>query len=252
MLKGVNPNHLRKCCNSGENPFSVLKLTPTQYDSIDDEIYSTDEFRMYAYKIKKCSRTRSHDWTECPYAHRGEKATRRDPRKVPYTAIACPAFRSGQCLKGDECESAHGVFEYWLHPSRYRTRACNAGRFCQRKVCFFAHTPEQLRSQNKHTCPLVYRARMNGHENGILGFGSSSEDGASSCPMLGSPVAMIRMDGGSYFDGVSDFLINSLRNSKILDENDHDQEIRGLDESSGISGLDLELPHIDWISELVK
>ncbi|KAJ6426328.1 hypothetical protein OIU84_022023 [Salix udensis] len=224
MLKGVNPNHLRKCCNSGENPFSVLKLTPTRYDSIDDEIYSTDEFRMYAYKIKKCSRTRSHDWTECPYAHRGEKATRRDPRKVPYTAIACPAFRSGQCLKGDECESAHGVFEYWLHPSRYRTRACNAGRFCQRKVCFFAHTPEQLRTQNKHTCPLVYRARMNGHENGILGFGSSSED---------------------------DFLINSLRNSKILDENDHDQEIRGLDESSGISGLDLELPHIDWISELV-
>ncbi|KAB5573370.1 hypothetical protein DKX38_000564 [Salix brachista] len=144
-------------------------------------------------------------------------------------------------------------FEYWLHPSRYRTRACNAaGLFCQRQVCFFAHTPEQLRSQNKHTCPLVYRARMNGHENGILGFGSSSEDGASSCPMSGSPVAMIRMDGGSYFDGVSDFLINSLRNSKIPDENDHDQEIRGLDESSGISELDLELPHFDWISELVK
>ena len=91
---------------------------------------------------------------------------------------------------------------------------------------------------------------MNVHEDGILGFGSSSEDGASSCPMLGSPVA-IRMDGGSYFDGVSDFLINGLRNSKIPDENDHDHEIRGL-KSSGISELDLELPHIDWISELVK
>ncbi|KAL9406710.1 hypothetical protein Peur_003682 [Populus x canadensis] len=251
MLKGVNPNHLRNFYNSGENPISVLKLTPARYDSIDDEIYSTDEFRMYAYKIKKCTRTRSHDWTECPYAHLGEKATRRDPREVPYTAIACPEFRNGHCLKGDECEFAHGVFEYWLHPSRYRTRACNAGRFCQRKVCFFAHTPEQLRPQDKYTCPLVYRARMNGHENGIFGFGSSREDGATSHTMLGplSPMA-IRMDGRSYFDGASDFL-NSLRNSKIADENDHDQEIRGL-KRSGISELDLELPHIDWISELVE
>ncbi|KAI5601130.1 hypothetical protein BDE02_01G071400 [Populus trichocarpa] len=211
MLKGVNPNHLRNFYNSGENPISVLKLTPARYDSIDDEIYSTDEFRMYAYKIKKCTRTRSHDWTECPYAHRGEKATRRDPREVPYTAIACPEFRNGHCLKGDECEFAHGVFEYWLHPSRYRTRACNAGRFCQRKQRRWCHVASNV----------------------------------------GVPVPVaIRMDGRSYFDGASDFL-NSLRNSKIADENDHDQEIRGL-KRSGISELDLELPHIDWISELVK
>jgi hypothetical protein len=92
---------------------------------------------------------------------------------------------------------------------------------------------------------------MNGHENGIFGFGSSREDGATSHPTLGSlsPMA-IRMDGRSYFDGASDFL-NSLKNSKIADENDHDQEIRAL-KRSGISELDLELPHIDWISELVK
>ena len=88
---------------------------------------------------------------------------------------------------------------------------------------------------------------MNGHENGILGFGSSSEDGALSCPMLGSPVAMITMDGGSYFDGVSDFLINSLRNSKIPDENDHDQENRGLDESSGISGYEHDLKGVNGV-----
>ncbi|CAK7335880.1 unnamed protein product [Dovyalis caffra] len=248
MLKGVNPNHFNNFYDSGENRFSVIKSSPTRYDTIDDEVYSTDEFRMYAYKIKKCNRTRSHDWTECPYAHRGEKATRRDPRKVLYTAIACPAFRNGQCLKGDECEFAHGVFEYWLHPSRYRTRACNAGRFCQRKVCFFAHTPEQLRSQKKHMCRLLYRARMSG-EDGLFGTGSNSEDGAASSPMFGSPMA-IRMDGGSYFDGVSDFL-NNLTNLKIANENDHDQEIRGL-KNGGISEFDLELPHIDWISELVK
>lgn len=259
MLKGVNSNDFDSFYDFGENPLSRLKLAPTRLHNIDDEIYGSDEFRMYAYKIKKCTRTRSHDWTECPYAHRSEKATRRDPRKVLYTAIACPAFRNGKCLKGDACEFAHGVFEYWLHPSRYRTRACNAGRFCQRKVCFFAHTPEQLRSQKKYMCPLVYRARgfiSNGDQDGILGCGSSgSEDGATSSPVFGSS---IRVYGGSYFDGVSDFL-NSLRNLKISDDEDHDDD-DGNDqgrnfESSGSIDHEFDsdsLPQIDWISELVK
>lgn len=89
---------------------------------VTEEIYKSDEFRMYAYKIKRCPRTRSHDWTECPYAHRGEKAQRRDPRRFRYCAIACPAFRNGSCPKGDTCDYAHGVFEYWLHPARYIER----------------------------------------------------------------------------------------------------------------------------------
>ncbi|KAK1307227.1 Zinc finger CCCH domain-containing protein 54 [Acorus calamus] len=109
-------------------------------------VYETDEFRMYAFKIKRCAKTKSHDWTECPYAHRGEKARRRDPRKFNYSGVACPEFRhAGDCRRGQRCEFAHGVFEFWLHPARYRTRACKAGPRCLRKVCFFAHSPEQLR-----------------------------------------------------------------------------------------------------------
>ncbi|XP_015582391.1 zinc finger CCCH domain-containing protein 54 isoform X2 [Ricinus communis] len=232
--------------NTSINSFSPrrLNITPAQYDNIHNAIYGSDEFRMYAYKIRRCTRTRSHDWTECPYAHRGEKATRRDPRKVYYAAIACPAFRNGKCHRGDTCEFAHGVFEYWLHPARYRTRACNAGRFCQRKVCFFAHTPDQLRSEKKYPCPFVYRARMDGRD-GMSGFGSGGDQGATSTP------APVRMDGRSCYEGVSELLISSLRNLKVrVDFDDEDEEDGKI--SGGIDGSEDVLPHLDWISELVK
>ncbi|KAE8637449.1 hypothetical protein CSA_004482 [Cucumis sativus] len=107
--------------------------------------YSCDHFRIFEFKVRKCTRGRSHDWTECPYAHPGEKARRRDPRKYHYSGTACPDFRKGSCKKGDSCEFAHGVFECWLHPARYRTQPCKDGTNCRRRVCFFAHTPEQLR-----------------------------------------------------------------------------------------------------------
>ncbi|TYJ24887.1 hypothetical protein E1A91_A07G009700v1 [Gossypium mustelinum] len=116
-------------------------------DSPDSPVdaYSCDHFRMYEFKIRRCARGRSHDWTECPYAHPGEKARRRDPRKYHYSGTACPDFRKGNCRKGDSCEFAHGVFECWLHPARYRTQPCKDGSGCRRRVCFFAHTPDQLR-----------------------------------------------------------------------------------------------------------
>ncbi|KAF8393470.1 hypothetical protein HHK36_021714 [Tetracentron sinense] len=109
------------------------------------DAFSSEEFRMYEFKVRRCVRGRSHDWTECPYAHPGEKARRRDPRKFHYSGTACPDFRKGNCKRGDSCEFAHGVFECWLHPARYRTQPCKDGTSCRRRVCFFAHTPEQLR-----------------------------------------------------------------------------------------------------------
>ncbi|WOL17066.1 hypothetical protein Cni_G25855 [Canna indica] len=106
----------------------------------------SDEFRMYEFKVRRCARARSHDWTECPYAHPGEKARRRDPRMFHYSGNPCPDFRrGGGCRRGDACDLAHGVFESWLHPARYRTQPCKDGPACARRVCFFAHSPEQLR-----------------------------------------------------------------------------------------------------------
>ncbi|XP_057455633.1 zinc finger CCCH domain-containing protein 2-like [Lotus japonicus] len=115
-------------------------------DSDDDDPYSSDHFRMFEFKVRRCTRSRSHDWTECPFAHPGEKARRRDPRRFHYSGAVCPEYRrAGACSRGDACEFSHGVFECWLHPARYRTEACKDGRNCKRKVCFFAHSPRQLR-----------------------------------------------------------------------------------------------------------
>ncbi|CAL5202546.1 unnamed protein product [Lathyrus oleraceus] len=112
---------------------------------INNGIYSTDEFRMFIFKVKPCSRAYSHDWTECPFVHPGENARRRDPMSYQYTCVPCPEFRKGSCSKGDACEYAHGIFECWLHPAQYRTRLCKDETECTRRVCFFAHKPEELR-----------------------------------------------------------------------------------------------------------
>ncbi|KAK7405003.1 hypothetical protein VNO78_06121 [Psophocarpus tetragonolobus] len=118
--------------------------------SDDDDPYASDTFRMFEFKVRRCTRSRSHDWTDCPFAHPGEKARRRDPRQFHYSGTVCPEYRRGHCSLGDSCEYSHGVFECWLHPSRYRTEACKDGKNCKRKVCFFAHTRSQLRVLPPH------------------------------------------------------------------------------------------------------
>nr|QEX51162.1 zinc finger CCCH domain-containing protein 33-like isoform X1 [Cymbidium ensifolium] len=142
---------------------------------IKNGIYGTDEFRMYTFKVKPCSRAYSHDWTECPFVHPGENARRRDPRKYSYSCVPCPDFRKGSCLKADSCEYAHGVFECWLHPAQYRTRLCKDETGCSRRVCFFAHKVEELRVVNPTTASVA------GH---VLSSPRSSVIGASSLDMM--------------------------------------------------------------------
>ncbi|CAL5061122.1 unnamed protein product [Urochloa decumbens] len=120
-----------------------------------------DAFWVYMYKVHRCPQASSHDWTRCPYAHKGERARRRDPRSFSYLAVTCPAFRESQhhqqvartgaaasCTRGFQCRYAHGVFELWLHPARFRTTMCEAGLRCPRRVCFFAHFPAELRAEH--------------------------------------------------------------------------------------------------------
>ncbi|KAF5743619.1 putative Zinc finger C-x8-C-x5-C-x3-H type family protein [Tripterygium wilfordii] len=235
MLRRVHPS------------FYDFPNTTPQYDGVTHAIYSSDEFRMYAYKIKRCTRLRSHDWTECPFAHRGEKAQRRDPLKVSYMAIACPSFREGTCHRGDTCEFAHGVFEYWLHPARYRTRACNANHLCRRKVCFFAHTPEQLRSETKYKCHFTYRPRIMNLKSCGDPKGSGMRSGCVDCASTSShgPVSPMRvLEKEDCL--VSDFL-RSLSGLKIRDGDGAEKT------DGGFKGPDsyLAKPNIDWISELV-
>ncbi|KGN47076.1 zinc finger CCCH domain-containing protein 66 isoform X2 [Cucumis sativus] len=150
---------------------------------IKNGIYSTDEFRMYTFKIKPCTRAYSHDWTECPFVHPGENARRRDPRKYHYSCVPCPEFRKGTCRQGDACEYAHGIFECWLHPAQYRTRLCKDETGCTRKVCFFAHKPEELRPLYASTGSAVLSPRSI--------CGSSLDIASISSLTLGSPSALI-------------------------------------------------------------
>ncbi|KAF8397276.1 hypothetical protein HHK36_016189 [Tetracentron sinense] len=133
-------------------------IDPTLPD-IKNGIYGTDEFRMYTFKVKPCSRAYTHDWTECPFVHPGENARRRDPRKYHYSCVPCLEFRRGTCWQGDSCEYAHGVFECWLHPAQYRTRLCKDETGCTRRVCFFAHKPEELRPLYSSTGSAVLTPR---------------------------------------------------------------------------------------------
>jgi ankyrin repeat protein len=152
---------------------------------IKNSIYSTDEFRMYSFKVRPCSRAYSHDWTECPFVHPGENARRRDPRKFHYSCVPCPDFRKGACRRGDMCEYAHGVFECWLHPAQYRTRLCKDGTNCARRVCFFAHTVEELRPLYVSTGSAVPSPRS-------TTSGATAMDFAAAMSLLpGSPSASV-------------------------------------------------------------
>ncbi|CAM8883876.1 hypothetical protein QQ045_027918 [Rhodiola kirilowii] len=166
-------------------------VDPT-FPDIKNSIYGTDEFRMYSFKIRPCSRAYSHDWTECPFVHPGENARRRDPRKFHYSCVPCPDFRKGgACRRGDMCEYAHGVFECWLHPAQYRTRLCKDGIDCARRVCFFAHTTEELRPLYVSTGSAVPSPHSNY---------SSAMDFAAALNMLppGSPTSVPVMSPSAF------------------------------------------------------
>uniref|UniRef100_A0A383V792 C3H1-type domain-containing protein n=1 Tax=Tetradesmus obliquus TaxID=3088 RepID=A0A383V792_TETOB len=106
----------------------------------------SNSFKIYVYKIVPCAKKFGHDWSECPFAHEGEKATRRCPALYRYSSIVCPDTRQSKaCPRGDVCPYSHSIFEYWMHPARFRAQLCSFGTDCNRRICFFAHTQEQLR-----------------------------------------------------------------------------------------------------------
>ncbi|KAF7830496.1 zinc finger CCCH domain-containing protein 23-like [Senna tora] len=207
------PTHLNFNANPDFPPSIDFDLLCHHDDDLDDVVlpfdaFSADHFRMFEFKIRKCARARSHDWTQCPYAHPGEKARRRDPRKHHYSGAACPEFRKGNCRKGDSCEFAHGVFECWLHPSRYRTQFCKDGINCRRPVCFFAHSPDQLRF-------LVNNSADSSSDAPISCLASTFVSSPTS--VLNSSLSPPTSPGSSRYGGVCE-IATSLRNVQ-LDEN---------------------------------
>ncbi|KAF5738377.1 CCCH-type zinc finger protein with ARM repeat domain isoform 1 [Tripterygium wilfordii] len=171
------------------------------FPDIKNSIYSTDDFRMYSFKVRPCSRAYSHDWTECPFVHPGENARRRDPRKYHYSCVPCPDFRKGACRRGDMCEYAHGVFECWLHPAQYRTRLCKDGTGCNRRVCFFAHTAEELRPLYVSTGSAVPSPRASASAASVMDMATALNllpgSPSSVSSMLPSPFAQPMSPSGN-------------------------------------------------------
>ena len=99
------PSHNSQCPNAET---SEQKQTPRQQyhgehdenesvslSMLDLEEFSSDEFRMFHFKVLPCCRTEPHNWRECPFVHEGETAKRRDPRIFNYSATVCTEFRRG-------------------------------------------------------------------------------------------------------------------------------------------------------------
>jgi len=102
------------------------------------------EFWVWQYKVHMCPLSEPHQWDSCAYAHPGEKARRRHPSK--YYAVHCPYSKLKKpCPAGEECPCTHSLFEFWLHPTRFRTSICSRGTKCNRQTCFFAHSEADLR-----------------------------------------------------------------------------------------------------------
>lgn len=48
-------------------------------------------------QVKRCPLALAHSWSQCPFAHAGERATRRDPLKFQYSATMCPDYKKASC-----------------------------------------------------------------------------------------------------------------------------------------------------------
>uniref|UniRef100_A0A383WFA9 C3H1-type domain-containing protein n=1 Tax=Tetradesmus obliquus TaxID=3088 RepID=A0A383WFA9_TETOB len=150
-----------------------------------------DHYWMYVYKVAKCPAKERHDWSACPYAHKGERAARRCPQAFSYAAEPCPEYgKKGTCAKGDTCPLAHSVFESWLHPSRFRTQLCCFGPSCRRRICFFAHNTAQLRAAPATSGPSggpVMRRTQAVVPGAALGMPGMSAAGTAAFQAAGAP-----------------------------------------------------------------
>jgi hypothetical protein len=126
-----------------------------------------DSFWVFTYKVERCPFLGNHAGMSCPYAHRGERARRHDPRSFPYVASSCPEYEESKrqlrlagsttaptCARGLHCGYAHRIFETWLYPTRFRTVMCQRGAECLHRICFFAHCLAQRRREDDEV-PLV-------------------------------------------------------------------------------------------------
>lgn len=95
--------------NRGHTPSSQAVNSQAALQDPDEETLMSDEFRMYEFKIRRCSRTRAHDWTECPYTHPGEKLAGEIRGDSTTVVRRVPSSARGR-VRRVTCASTHTVF----------------------------------------------------------------------------------------------------------------------------------------------
>lgn len=89
------------------------------------------------------------------------------------------------------------LFEYWLHPMRYRTQMCRSGAGCNRSLCFFAHSQAELRAPCQ---PLVLLQRQQQEQQQQqtqippMGYGSLAAAAAGVRPVVNGYNVQLRND----------------------------------------------------------
>lgn len=131
-------------------------LPPTHRHSYGGGQHYNDNFMLFSYKVKPCTRPVCHDYHTCPYSHPSAfnkgPVQRRDPRRYRYVPVMCPYQQAGSCSMPD-CPFAHNTFECCAHPLNYRTVPCRAGAACRHPFCSFIHTPSEVRQPCRKYCP---------------------------------------------------------------------------------------------------
>lgn len=93
-------------------------------------------------------------------------------------------LQNGCCRRQDACPFAHGVFECWLHPSRYRTQVAVGFCSCTQSLCTAAHNSLDQPSASVVTASCVADAPVSQIDHGVhrpmlLGVGTTPTTPAS-------------------------------------------------------------------------
>lgn len=110
-------------------------------------------------RVRACTRASNAGWLACSRGVRQHCLLLQPPPGACWhKPLPCFRLQAGACHRGDACPFAHGIFEWWLHPTRYRTQVGVRGalvhgwRPCLPAVNALA-CPASLRAIKPCPCP---------------------------------------------------------------------------------------------------
>ncbi|KDO40161.1 hypothetical protein CISIN_1g048573mg [Citrus sinensis] len=257
MLKDSN-----NCVHDfAEHPYCDINLNPIE--AIDGEIYGADEFRMFAYKIRRCTRTRTTTGRTARTRTVGRRlsvGTHAGYLTVPSLA---PRFETEGATKAILASSLTACSSTGFTPPGTAHVHAMPGGFVNVRgrmhggVCHHHHHQNH---QNHFTAGSTCSSGSGSGSSTTTKdhqFATSSAMTMMNMPeymmsSVTSPISTVNSSANNSddqincFDGVSEFL-KSIKAMKIRDDINKAK--------SGVVGFevsDSDLPNIEWISDLVQ